>query len=62
MSKRPIPDVPAGTPLSRAVQALKENLQEIMGHRGGKPLAPLADTATTAEIIARINEIQDRLQ
>lgn len=63
MTKRAIPEVPK-TP-DRARQgfdsAVKENLEMIAGQRGGK-IELLASTATTAEIIAKINEVIERLQ
>lgn len=62
MAKRAIPQVPkASEDRARFDQALAENLQILMGQRGGK-IEPLAATATTAQIIAKINEIIDRLQ
>ena len=62
MSKRAIPQVPkVSEDRTRFDQALAENLQILMGQRGGK-IEPLAATATTAEIIAKINEIVHRLQ
>lgn len=62
MTKRPIPGVPrsAGeqgrTPFDSAV---KENLELIMGQRGNQitPLTDLASTATTAEIISKLNAV-----
>lgn len=60
--KRPIPQLPAvDEPLLRVLRALKENQEEHMGQRGGE-LTLLADTATTAEIIAAINAIVRKLQ
>lgn len=62
MAKRAIPQTPKrGEDRSRFDGAVKENLEILMGQRGGKT-EPLAATATTAEIIAKINEIIDRLQ
>ena len=60
--KRAIPPVPRpGLPRAGFDQALKENLEAIMGQRG-EPIRPLADTASTADIIAKVNEIIARLQ
>lgn len=42
-------------------RAVKENLEQIMGQRGGT-VKPLSSSATTAEIIAKINELVERLQ
>lgn len=62
MSKRAIPQVPKGQESrGRFDEALKENLEIIMGQRGNK-LKPLAETATNAEIIAKINELIALLQ
>ena len=40
---------------------MKESLETIMGRRNST-VTPLATTASTAEIIAKINEILDLLQ
>lgn len=62
MKKRAIPQVPKGNdPRLGFDAAVKENLEILQGLRGGK-LTPLSSTATTAEIVAKINEIIDRLQ
>lgn len=62
MSKRAIPQVPRPTePRYRFDQSIKENLEVLMGQSAEK-IKPLASTATTAEIIAKVNEIIDRLQ
>ena len=61
-SKRGIPRVPIGQqPRDKFDAAVKENLEFIMGQRGGR-VEPLADTASTADIIAKVNEIIQRLQ
>ena len=63
MSKRAIPDVPrdGSAERKRFDEAVKENLERMSGVRGGK-VALLQGTATTAQIIAKINEIAERLQ
>ncbi len=59
MKKRAIPQPTADqTEINRAV---KENLEILQGLRGGT-IAQLPTTATTAEIIAKLNEIVSRLQ
>ena len=53
-----------GLPDSRSpefLNAVKENIEIITGRRGGK-VALLPKTATTAQIIEKINELIDRLQ
>lgn len=63
MSKRAIPDVPRDSvgERRRFDEAVKEDLERIIGVRGGK-IEVLPSTATTAQIVAKINEIIDRLQ
>lgn len=57
--KRSIPQLmPSADP---ALRAIKENLEVMMGQRGGR-LEPLADTASLAEVIAKVNEIIAKLQ
>jgi hypothetical protein len=59
MKKRPIPTTPvADDPILNAVV---ENLQIIMGHRGSK-ITPLPPTASMDDVIAKVNEIIERLQ
>jgi hypothetical protein len=44
-------------------EAVKENIEIITGRRPGlKKINKLSTTATTADVIAKINEILDRLQ
>lgn len=43
-------------------RAVKERLETISGERVDKILPLSADTATTTEIILKINELLDRLQ
>lgn len=60
--KRPIPQLPVGDEaMVRVLRALKENQEEMMGQRGGR-LTELESTATTDEIIDKINEIIRKLQ
>jgi len=59
MKKRTIPDAySAQIPFNVAV---KENLEQIMGQRGGK-VKPLPTTATLDDVIAKVNELVERLQ
>lgn len=60
--KRSIPSIPKpGNPRTSFDHAVKEILETITGQRGDR-ITPLADTATTAEIAAKVNEILARLQ
>lgn len=63
MSKRAIPPVPATADpaMARTLQAIKEDLEIIIGHRGGR-VEKLGASATTDQIIAKINELIDRIQ
>lgn len=60
MSKRAIPAVPKPGATNRVAfdSAIKDNLEIVMGQRGGRlrALAVLPDTATSADQIAKINE------
>lgn len=60
--KRAIPQAPRGD-LARVTfdKAVKENLEQITGQLGGK-IKPLPDTASLADVIAKVNEILDQLQ
>lgn len=62
MPKRVIPAAPASGqdrgPFDRAV---KENLELIIGQRGGR-IEPLASTATLADVVAKVNELIAQLQ
>lgn len=62
MIKKPsIPPTSSLSPeLARVLGPMKENIELITGVRGGA-VAPLAGTATTVEIIAKINEIITRI-
>jgi hypothetical protein len=60
------PGIPAIPILDRATQqtltAMKENIELITGARPGiGTIRPLASDATTAQIIAKINEIAARI-
>jgi len=60
--KKAIPKVPASTPdRERFDAAIKENLEIIMGYRS-TPIKPLKSSATVSDIVAKINEIIERLQ
>lgn len=64
MSKRSIPPVPKSAAEHGRLPfdlALKEVVEQIAGRRGDQ-IEPLPATATTAQIIAKINEIITRLQ
>lgn len=62
MKKRGIPQVPrSGQPRDGFDQALKENLEVIMGQRGGR-IDPLPPDASLADVVAKVNEIIARLQ
>lgn len=58
MKKRELPPSTAGQPF---LDAVKEDLEVIMGRRGGKVKA-LPGTATLDDVIAKVNEIIERLQ
>jgi len=45
----------------RPLEALKENIEELRGVRSTK-IAPLSESATSSEIITKINELITRLQ
>ena len=45
----------------RVLDPLKENMEKIRGQRGSK-IDKLTSSASTAEIIAKINEIISRIQ
>lgn len=61
MKKPAIPDIaPNNTNMFSVVSALKENVEQITGLRAGQ-IASLPTTATQAEIIAKVNEVIDRM-
>lgn len=59
--KRAIPQVPQDPARQPFDQAVKENLEVIMGQRGGR-VEPLPPTATLPELVAKVNELIQRLQ
>lgn len=61
--KRPLPAVPAGTEmaLGRLLQAIKENQEARMGMRGTR-VEELPSTATTADVINKVNDLIRLLQ
>lgn len=59
MSKRAIPRPKPET--DPAVAAIKENLEVLMGQRGGK-IELLPSTATLSDCIAKINALINKLQ
>jgi hypothetical protein len=63
MKKRAIPKAPAsaGVEVRLFSEAVKERLELISGERGGS-IAPLPATASSADVIAKVNEIIERLQ
>ncbi len=62
MKKPAIPDIPPGdAAMRRVLYALKENVEVVTGRRGGQ-VAPLASTATLADVISKLNELINRLQ
>ena len=60
--KRAIPQVPQAD-LARVNfdKAVKENLEKVTGQIGGK-LERLSEDASLADLIAKMNEVIDRLQ
>lgn len=60
---KPAIPLPSGLPLGLVdiLDPIKENIEIITGRRGGK-IALLPDTATDADVIAKINEVITRLQ
>lgn len=48
--------------LARAIYAIKERLEQIAGERGDSVITPLPETATLADVIAKVNHIIDVLQ
>ena len=60
--KKRIPNIPPSTGVRKVFdEAIKENLEVIMAHRG-IPLEVLATTATLDDVIAKVNAIIERLQ
>lgn len=64
MKKAAIPAVRTGNAeLDRAMSAIKQNVDAITGQaRNSERLEPLPSTATTAEVVARLNLLLERLQ
>lgn len=61
MRKPQIPAVPNVEPaLTSVLRAIKDNIEIFSGVRSGK-IQTLSTSATTAEIISKVNEIIDRL-
>lgn len=61
MRKPPIPDPGKQDPyMFTLLLNVKENLDQLTGRRGG-PIEPLPETASLASVIAKINEVIDRL-
>lgn len=51
------------TTIRPTLESIKENIEIITGRRTNlSPIAPLSSTATTTDIINKLNEILDRLQ
>ena len=49
--------------LQRFCQAVKQNLDQIMGHtRNSRRMEPLPENPSMAQVVARLNEIAERLQ
>jgi hypothetical protein len=63
-TKQAIPSVHTGDQLlDLALSAMKQNLDQITGQaRNAVRLVPLASTASSAQIIERLNAITERLQ
>lgn len=64
MKKSAIPTVRTGQPdVDRAFDAIKQNLDAITGQaRNTSRLSPLPSNATLEQVVARINELTERLQ
>lgn len=63
-TKQAIPSVHTGNQrLDLALSAIKQNIDQITGQsRNAERLSPLASTASTAQIVERLNTITERLQ
>jgi hypothetical protein len=64
MSKPAIPAVRTGqVELDRALSAVKQSLDAITGQaRNAKRMEPLPDSATLSQVVARVNQLVERLQ
>jgi hypothetical protein len=64
MSKPAIPAVRTGqVELDRTLSAVKQSLDAITGQaRNAKRMEPLPDSATLAQVVARVNQLVERLQ
>ena len=64
MTQVAIPPLNSGDAnLDRCLEAVKQNLDRMTGQqKNATKLSPLASTATTAEQIARLNALLERLQ
>ena len=64
MSKAAIPAVRTGqVELDRALSAVKQSLDAITGQaRNVQRMEPLPDSATLAQVVARVNQLVERLQ
>jgi len=61
MKKPAIPPLaPGQANLYSVLAALRENVEQITGQRAGQ-IEPLQSTATLPEVVAKVNEIIDRL-
>ena len=63
MSKKPgIPSIPttASRELFPILMSMKENIELLTGIRGGN-ISPLTATASTDDIVAKVNEVIERL-
>lgn len=62
MKKPGIPPVPLpGEPRDGFDRAVKQTIETLTGARGGR-IRPLAPGATLEDVVAKVNEILDRLQ
>lgn len=63
MRKPGIPQVPtvAGPAVAAYLRALQGNVDVVTGRQGGR-ITPLKPDATAAEIVAKVNEMLERLQ
>ena len=63
MKKPAIPTPPSGDKARMSFDAaIKERLEIIGGERGGKRIRQLNSEASQSEVIAKVNELLERLQ